>query len=308
MASMLRLPRASRWAGLLGGARRSVVAHPNRLIHGRREREEERKQKRPTSNESKYEFGNILFGGPCNQKCPFCIGKQLPDWLTPNNLRVPPAEMKNLDKFIDLMKASETKKIIFTGTRTDPQLYKYEGDLIALLRSEILGVHISLHTNGLLAQRKIDVFNEYDNCTISINTFEPSKFKKLHGVKSMPNLEFVMKNSKIPIKLSCVLTDDNVHDFDSYLCKCAEYGVQRLSVRHLFGESYSEKRYKFLFDGREPVRHFRGNPVYDIEGMEVTHWTFEDFSKPSINLFSDGSISTKYLLTDVAAKSDEPCS
>eukprot|EP00466_Bigelowiella_natans_P018590 jgi/Bigna1/90457/estExt_fgenesh1_pg.C_710022 len=246
--------------------------------------------------ETRYEFGNILFGGPCNQKCPFCIGKQLPKWLTPTNLKTVPSNIKNFGKFVKLMNESGTKKIILTGTRTDPQLYKYEGDLLEILRLEIPGCHISLHTNGLLAQKKIDLLNKYDTCTVSVNTFDPAKFKSLHGVKTMPNIKFLMQYSQIPIKLSCVLTSENIPDLDQYIDRCIEMGVKRVSFRHLFGDGEqfaAENQTITLFKDLDPTRYFRGNPVYHIDNLEITHWTFEDFSKPSINLFSDGTISRK---------------
>ena len=94
-----------------------------------------------------FEFGNILFSGPCNQKCPFCIGHQL--LKTPTNLRQ--ENLENLDEFISIIKQSKTSKIILTGTRTDPQLYKYEEKLLNRLRHDLSNIHISLHTNGLLA-------------------------------------------------------------------------------------------------------------------------------------------------------------
>ena len=46
--------------------------------------------------ETAYEFGNMLFGGPCNQKCPFCIGKQLDETLTPTNLKTPVDKLNGL--------------------------------------------------------------------------------------------------------------------------------------------------------------------------------------------------------------------
>jgi hypothetical protein len=46
----------------------------------------------------------------------------------------------DIDKFIERMLASNTKKVIFTGTRTDPQLYKYEKELVQLIRDKIPGM------------------------------------------------------------------------------------------------------------------------------------------------------------------------
>jgi molybdenum cofactor biosynthesis enzyme MoaA len=119
-------------------------------------------------------------------------------------------KLQNLRGFIDLMNSSNTRKIILTGTTTDPQLYKYEGELIRLLRDAVPGAHISLHTNGLLAVKKIDTTNMYDTCTISLNSFDPATFVKLHGVRSLPDLKTIMVLARVPIKLSCVLTEHNV--------------------------------------------------------------------------------------------------
>jgi oxygen-independent coproporphyrinogen-3 oxidase len=258
--------------------------------------------KNAASSDSPFEFGNILFGGPCNQKCWFCIGKQLDPAITPTNLKTPVEQLKGLQAFIDTMRETRTSKVIFTGTRTDPQLYKYESELIDRLRSELPGVHISLHTNGLLAVRKIDTFNKYDSCTISVNSFQPETFRKLHGVKTMPDLRSLVQLSKIPIKLSCVLTNDNIGEVDSYLERCNELGVRRVAFRHLFGEQYLQQRYGHIFAHLTPSKIFHGNPVYTVKGVEATHWTFERMSKPSINLFSDGTLSTRYLLVDAPQK------
>jgi pyruvate-formate lyase-activating enzyme len=237
-----------------------------------------------------YEFGNILFAGPCNQKCPFCIGAQIDPNLSPNNLKKWPLE--NLDAFITQMKETKTKKLIMTGTVTDPQLYKHEEQLIQHMREQLPGIHISLHTNGLLALPKMKVFNMYDNCTLSINSFNPETFAKLHGVKTMPNLPEIIKQSKIPIKLSCVVTEDNRYEIDDYLKRAAELGIKRVAIRHLFNNKQSWR----LFENLTPQKMFCNNPVYNIHGMEVTYWHFDHTSGESLNLFADGTLSGHYLL------------
>ncbi|HRP70832.1 MAG TPA: hypothetical protein PLY93_15010, partial [Turneriella sp.] len=47
-----------------------------------------------------------------------------------------------------------------------------------------------------------------------------------------------------------------------------------------------------------PQRYYRRKPVYRIHGMEVTWWNFSTTTSRSINLFSDGTISENYLLTE----------
>ena len=47
----------------------------------------------------RYDFANLLFAGPCNARCPFCIGRQIDPRLSVNNLREFPP--RNLDRFVD---------------------------------------------------------------------------------------------------------------------------------------------------------------------------------------------------------------
>ena len=239
-----------------------------------------------------FEFGNILFSGPCNQKCPFCIGHQLKE--TSNNLRK--EALNNLDTFISLIKQSQTSKIILTGTRTDPQLYKYEDKLLERLRSQLPNVHISLHTNGLLAVPKLKTFRLYNSCTISINSFDPQTYRKLHGVKQMPDLKTILKEaSHVPVKLSCVLTEDNINQVEEYLQTVKEVGIKRVAFRHLYGD---QRRWPIrAFENKTPIKYHQSNPVYDFDGVQVTHWIFDSTSGRSLNLFSDGTLSDEYLLT-----------
>lgn len=269
-----------------------------------------------TPKEKRFEFGNVLFGGPCNQKCYFCIGHQLDESLTPNNLKIFPP--KNIEKFIERMKESKTKKVIFTGTRTDPQLYKYEKQLVELLREQLPGVHISIHTNGVLATRKMDIFNLYDSCTISLNSFDPATFHKIHGTKEMPDLVTLTQNAKMPIKLSCILTPHNKHETLDYVNRARDLGIKRIAFRHIFSNPerwplFPSSPSSSLFPSSSsspsssplslssppaPVRFHLGNPVYEMDGVEVTHWVFEKMEGNSLNLFSDGTLSEEYLLVN----------
>jgi len=247
--------------------------------------------------EKRFEFGNVLFGGRCNQKCYFCIGHQLDESLTPNNLRTfPPL---NIDKFVEKMKASKTNKVIFTGTTTDPLLYKYDKQLIELLREKLPGVHISIHTNGILATRKLDTFNMFDSCTISLNSFDPATFTKIHGTREMPDLVTLTKEAKMPIKLSCVLNPHNRHETLDYISRARELGIKRIALRHIYKDNERWSLFPASFPNPPtPIRYHCGNPVYNLDGVEVTHWIFEKVEGNSLNLFSDGTLSEEYLLVN----------
>jgi hypothetical protein len=266
-----------------------------------------RQQPSPNHNGTlRYEFGNILFGGPCNQKCVFCIGQQLPKHLSPRNHREWP--LRNLDLFVERMTLSNTKRIILTGTTTDPQLYKYEGELLNHLRESIPDAHISIHTNGLLAMRKLDIFNQYDTATISINSFEPSTFSKIHGVTTMPDIGLITAKTKPAIKLSCVLTADNIGQVESYIDKAKELGVKRIAFRHVFNVGKSSLEPPLPTPSAlaclDPVRFHCDNRVFDIDGVEVTYWKFDATSGNSLNLFSSGLLSDEYLLSNAPNHQD----
>ncbi len=240
---------------------------------------------------NKYDFANILFAGPCNQRCPYCIGRMVDPTLNHNNLDIFPP--RNLDPFIALLRRYRVSKVVLTGTNTDPQLYRHEARLIRLLRERLPGVSISLHTNGQLALLKMDIFNMYDRATVSFPSFNPRTFARMTGTRQMPDLAAILRAARIPVKVSCVVTGDNVDKVIEFMARCHEIGVRRLVFRQEFGG----RRTRPILTHMTPVSYYRRNPVYDYRGMEVTCWSFDSTTSTSLNLFADGTISDEYLLT-----------
>ncbi len=238
-----------------------------------------------------YDFANILFSGPCNQRCPYCIGKLVDPALNQNNLNLFP--LRGLDRFAALLRQHGIRQITLSGTNTDPQLYRHEARLIEWLRENLPGVRLSLHTNGQLALQKIDVFNLYDRATISFPSFDPETFFQMTGVRHIPDLAAIVRASRIPIKLSCVLDTANIEQVPEILAHCHQLGIRRVALRELFGRPVPWHPPAAL----RPNGAYRNNPVYDHQGIQVTLWRFEHTSCTSLNLFADGSISGDYLLT-----------
>lgn len=236
------------------------------------------------------DFANILFGGPCNRRCWFCIGQQLPARVQQNNLKLFPP--RNLEALIQAIQETGTRQVVFTGTVSDPQLYRHEARLLAYLRERLPDAVYSLHTNGALALRKLEVFNQYDKACISFPSFNPDTYARMMGSRRVPELGRIVGSASIPIKVSCLLTDDNFPELEEFLTRCGELGVERVVLRRLYGET---RDWPVLSD-RTPVRFFRGHPVYDLNGMEVTYWSFEDSHSTSLNLFPDGTLGRSYLI------------
>lgn len=240
----------------------------------------------------RVDFANILFAGPCNRRCPYCIGRQMPARVNCNNLDLWPP--RNIDGFIEAVNRRGVRQIIFTGTVSDPQLYAHEARLLALLRDRIrTGAQYAVHTNAVLALRKMDVFNQYDKACLSFPSFVPATCERMMGSRHVPDLAAILAGSTIPVKISCIVTEHNAPEVDDFLARCRALGVRRVVLRRLFGD---KQPWPALRDAVFRSR-FKNNPVYDLDGMEVTLWDFDLTSCTSINLFADGTLGSSYLLT-----------
>ncbi len=238
----------------------------------------------------RYDFANILFAGPCNLRCPYCIGRQVDPALNRDNLNEFPP--RNLDAFVARLRRHDVRQIVLTGTTTDPQLYRHEAHLLRWLREQLPQAQIALHTNGQLALDKMDTFNLYDRASVSLPAFDADTYEKMTGSRRVPDLAAIVRAARIPIKVSCVINEHNASQVAEFLARCHEIGVRRLVFRQLYGDP---RRWPIL-SNLTPVAIYRRNPVYDYHGMEVTHWHFDHTTSTSLNLFSDGSISAEYLL------------
>lgn len=247
----------------------------------------------PPASVTTYDFANILFGGACNRFCPWCIGKKLPSNVTTSNLGMFP--LTNLDRYINAVNTHRIKQVVFTGTTTDPQLYKHEMPLLDYLRIKLNhDACYSLHTNGVLALRKMEAFNHYDKVCISFPSFNPSTYKKLMGVPAVPQLATIIEKSKVPIKISCIINEHNHQEMEGFLTQCAQLGIRRVVLRKLIGDTRDWNPFRHS----SPTAFYKQNPVYEYNGMEVTYWDFDSSSSTSINLFPDGTLGKEYLLTE----------
>jgi molybdenum cofactor biosynthesis enzyme MoaA len=243
-----------------------------------------------------YHFANILFAGPCNLRCPYCIGQQLNPGLNQNNLDLFP--LQNIDQFVYLLQQNKIAEITFTGTTTDPQLYRHEARLLAWLRERLpRQTQFSLHTNGQLALHKIDTFNQYNRVSLSLPSFNPHTYWKMTGRKRMPNLSEIMRQANVPVKVSCVINEHNIREAEEFLDRCGQIGIKRVVFRQLYGDT---RRWN-IFPRLTPVATYHGNPVFSYHGIQVTLWDFHQTHSRSLNLFSNGLINPHYLLASAHA-------
>jgi len=245
-----------------------------------------------------YDYASVLLNGACNANCPDCIGKRTEFRGLPDNLNTFP--LRGIEKFYGSVEDEGIRYISISGIFADPQQYQYEGRLITQIRKNIPDAILALHTNGLLALEKSDEFNMYDRTTLSFPSFNKDVYRKLVR-KEQPNLSEIIKMSDIPIKLSMLLTSDTKRDVDEYIRRAKDLGITRIVARKIFD---GKRENINIFEERLPDLEFAGNPVYMVDGMEITVWDYGISQIRGLHLFPDGSIKDKFM--EIECEKDEP--
>lgn len=242
-----------------------------------------------------YDYANILFTGKsCNSRCYECIGNRPELGSLPTNLRSFP--IRNIDGLIREVNQHSIRDLAFTGTNVDPQLYLHEGKLISYLRERLTSkTNLSLHTNGLLAVRKIDTFNQYDKASISFPSFNPDTYQQVTRRKQ-PDIEGILQESVIPTKLSMLITPFNQNEINDYISRSADLGIKRIVVRKLKDreEEFPVEEMQ-PFGWRSPSKFVFGWPVYEMHGVEVTICGFDHSTANGLFLFSNGELKNHLL-------------
>ena len=247
-----------------------------------------------------YDFANILFSGNCNAQCPYCIGQKL-EQSYPGNLDTFP--LTNFDTFLELIKEHQIPEVIFTGTTTDPLLYRHQERLLDIFEREIPHVRRAIHTNGFLIMKKLDLFQRYTKCTLSLPSFRQEIFEIMMGTKQkVPDIPTISDHSDIPVKVSRIvdMTNDFSAETEHFLETLATTKVTRVAFRKLAWDMNSWENTILQLEKlwAKHIWEYRNNQVYKIWDIEITLWSFDRSESRSLNLFSDGSISHHYLLHD----------
>lgn len=237
-----------------------------------------------------YDYANLLFTGQhCNSQCYDCIGNHSSLKGLPYNLQKFPIE--NIDSLIDKVNQFSIPDLAFTGTNVDPQLYKYERELISYIRGKINEkTKLSLHTNGLLALKK-GTFNLYDKASVSFPSFNADTYRLVTKTE-IPDIKNIIKKSEIPLKLSMLITPFNKDEIEDYVNRSADLGIRRIVVRKL-----KNREAEFPIESsplfKDPKKFIFGWPVYNINGVEVTVCGFDKSTARGLFLFSDGRLEEK---------------
>lgn len=238
-------------------------------------------------------FANIHFSGQCNRSCFFCIGQWMPGQDMNNNLNDYP--LKGYDQFMNHVIKNNVKEIYFTGTNTDPMLYKHIPNLIKDIRCRVPDALIGIRTNGATILSNLDQWNMFDEACLSITSFNKDIYKKTMGSGEPPKLKDIVDKTKFKqLKINIVLTHENTED-DILLSvrEVKKAGIFKINLR----EPYGQSRIGNPLKNRKSSGSIHGMPIYIIEGVAVVYWDVHFVEVESINLYADGHISFDYSVT-----------
>lgn len=250
-------------------------------------------------------FANINMLGKCNADCYFCLGKDIPEYLSGrrDNL-IHFRNWPRFDEFLGKIAGLGIKKLYLTGQNTDALLYRNLTDLIDYVQSR--GFDIGLRTNGVLATRHIEAINKARLETgYSIHTLDDDTNLKIMGTRC-PSWGMIIPATQ-RCRVSIVVNRHNVDEFYSLVKYIGSFkNVQHVQARRISTETRRdslrwdlevyEQLHDTVKDRFECVREFYGAPIYDMDGVEVTFWRTVKTCIGSVNYFTDGTISDDYFV------------
>ena len=259
----------------------------------------------------KYDYGEILFLGPCNNHCYYCLGNEMPKAKMVDNMSTPYNELNNLDLFLDMMKEHGSDTIYLSSVRTEPLLYKDIDNLCDYLISK--GFKIGIRTNGLCDNFYNILPKLNAEISISINSLESNTNKKICRNEHVPDiLSILWRISELnkQCRISIVVNRYNYKEIEHIISllsiyKCVSYIQLRKRYKYnkVIDNGLEEDRLRFdevklLIDKKhKKLPNFHESAVYDL-GVHVSLWedVFKKESIKTLNYFSDGKITENNLL------------
>ena len=260
-------------------------------------------------NREKYTFANINLLGKCNANCYFCLGKDIDELLSlQDQTQLHFSEWKNFERFLNVCKENDIKKLYITGQNTDALIYKYFDELVEYLESK--GFLVGIRTNGYLAEQKLDSINKCnDEIGYSIHSLKPEQNYKIMGHRDFPNWEYIIPNTKPVTRVAIVVNRYNVDDFFDLVKYISKFdNVSYIQARRISTDTrYEEleediKLYEELYnkvkDKFPKVKDFYSAEIFEIYGKEVCFWRTVQTTVNSINYFTDGTLSEEYFVVE----------
>lgn len=215
---------------------------------------------KPATNSVQHAWLTLLYG--CNLKCPWCY-----------------ASMANSESFsmdyekamglIDLLWEIGVRSITLIGG--EPTLYSHLEDLVSYIKSK--GISTTLVSNGVLLsdQKFVDRLVEcgVDSFSISIKGCSNIQYQNVsNGVYTIDTVLSAINNiakhkKEVGLKVSYVITHENIVDFIHMIDNCKKNGAERFSFTFCYDFSWVEKKiadkYNIIDNILIPLKWFQDN-------------------------------------------------
>lgn len=264
--------------------------------------------------QEKFDYGEILFLGKCNNRCYYCLGSEMLKAQLVDNMETPYNELKNLDIFLDRLRNGGCNTVYLSSVETDPLLYKDIDNLCDCLISK--GFKLGIRTNGLCWSTFLDIIPKLDaEISISINSLNNSTNERICGNRAVLVIPCILHSLKINNKkcrISIVINKFNaseIVDTVEYLQEFDNISYIQLRKRYRYrycnDSFYKEDIEAFNFVKSKlscrysdvPMSNFHESIIYNLH-VPVSLWedVFKRESLSTLNYFTDGKITTNNLL------------
>lgn len=260
----------------------------------------------------KYDYGEILFLGKCNNNCYYCLGNEMPKAKIVSNLNTPYDKLNNLDLFLKKLKENKCNIIYLSSTTTDPLLYLDIERLCDYLISK--GFKLGIRTNGL-SNKFINLIPKLDaEISLSINSLVGCINKEICNNTIIPDVDNIFKElSKYNKKcrVSIVVNRYNMGEISLMLDYLNTYNcISYIQLRKIYkycnsNDNYSDttafniiknwlnQKYGNLKTNfHESIGYNTKIPIFLWEDV------FKKSSLNTLNYFSDGKITGNNLLIE----------
>lgn len=270
-------------------------------------------------NRNQYSFANINLLGKCNLNCYFCLGRDLEEEFSRYDYnRVFFDGWPNLQKYLNICRKEKIQQLYISGQNTDPLCYSYIEELIQFLKEE--GFFVGIRTNGVgVSPITMDtIINQCNTCKgdavgYTILSLDPKIQKKITN-GTLPEWEYILKATKVPYRISIVVTPENENEILSiiqYVAKftenknCPKYiQIRKVStdhravVLHSCQEAYDRIKQRLCYASNKKLEEYETASIVEIDKLPVVFWETVNTTANSMNYFVNGVISTNYFIIE----------
>lgn len=254
----------------------------------------------------RIDYGEILFVGPCNFKCFYCLGHEMHESTKYNTLNTHFSEWINFESWLKILHDNNVTKLYLSATNSEPLLYQYVSELIDYLQDQ--GFNVGIRTNGSIDTEICNKCKE--EISLSLQSLNPITFKQITGVDlTFDFLENLSKINSDNVRVSIVVNRYNFKEVLSMIESLSNYNLRYIQLRQCY------KYYEFsniepdieAFDyvlsqlNDYPISgNFNESVIYDVNGTSVSIWrtVFKKSSISSSNYWTNGVITQNNLLVE----------